>query len=65
MNKPNKEGGTVYYLLKYLYEAKEDLDRLIRELENDPTQVNFGADRIYNIESSLKLAQKHWHEEVF
>jgi hypothetical protein len=52
-------------LLKHLYKAKEDLDRLIEDLESDPTQVNFGEDRIYNIESYLRRAQDEWDKEAF
>jgi hypothetical protein len=52
-------------LLKHLYKAKEDLDRLIRDLENDPIRVDFSMDRIYNIESYLRRAQDEWDKEAF
>jgi hypothetical protein len=60
---PSEEGEL--QVINHLCKAQRELSRLIEQLVNHPETVNYGMDYIYEVESSLRRAQKEWDREAF
>ena len=52
-------------LLKELHKAQTELNELITELTYALNEVEYGVDRIYNIQAPLSQASRIWDERCF